>query len=384
MKKKFLLIGILISLLCACLAVGCSTTRSFEGKLKVTYELEGGVYRNGTSVVQYYDYNEGGSNFIREVGSDSGMAPERAGYRLEGWYRVRTESADGVIYSDKWNFATDELKGESIVLYAHWVKETKHTFEIHYFDDEDNDIVIGSVSAKEGATFESVLPFAERTARRTGYTLIGWTNEDGTPFDLKTAHPGGEEDLAVPVYAKYIEGNFTIVSTAAALEKATAGDIYLTADIDLGGKEFSFGNFNMRKLVGNGHTISNFKLKCSFDKNALDTDFEDESKKGVSASLFGRARGAEITGVNFSFTVEVDTTYTGITGSIYLASLAAAPENATFRDVEVNATYTVKRLPNGRQEEEMVKVASDKGYYKEDANSVFENVKVSFTKKQSD
>ncbi len=385
MKRKFLTIGIFFALLCGCLFAGCASADKTEGKLKVTYELEGGVYRNGSAVVQYYDYAEGGSNLIRAIGTDSKTAPERAGYKLEGWYRVRTESDGNVTYSEKWNFETDELSGEPITLYARWVKDTNHTFEIRYIDENDEDVVKGEVEVEAGESFEDNLSFARGVAVRSGYTVLGWVNKDGTPFDLTTRHPGGEEDVAVPVYVKYIKGQYSIVSTAQELKASTMRDIYLTADIDLGGAEFSFGDYRTHKLNGGeeGHKIYNFKLKCSLDKNGLTADFNDDSLKSVSASLFGSAYKTEVINVDFEFTVEIGTRYSGITGNIYLAPLSVAPENATFKNVSVNATYRIKELPSNLTEDRVV-VAEDKGYLKEDANSTFENVRVSLKKESAD
>ena len=66
MKAKKFLLGVLLILM-AVLCVGCSSGRSYEGKTKVIFELEGGTYQNCVRpIVQYYDFKEGTQNLIVE------------------------------------------------------------------------------------------------------------------------------------------------------------------------------------------------------------------------------------------------------------------------------------------------------------------------------
>lgn len=155
--------------------------------------------------------------------------------------------------------------------------------------------------------------FNDRYATRNGYTLIGLFDENKNPWNSNFTHPGGETDTAVKVYAKYLEGDYTVVRTATELKIAANGNnnIYIANDIDMQGESLSFKNFT-KEFLGNNCTISNFVLSYSSTKDSLVSDYEDNSKNSLSISLFGDTNGAKICDVNFTgVTVDVDAkTYT--------------------------------------------------------------------------
>ena len=115
--KKFLLGALLV--LMAVLCVGCSASKNYDGKTKVVFELEGGTYQNCVRpIVHYYDFEDGTQNLIVEPSVLSNAEITKSGYHIEGWYQTKTQEGDEVVYSDKWDFATDKVDENGITLYA--------------------------------------------------------------------------------------------------------------------------------------------------------------------------------------------------------------------------------------------------------------------------
>ena len=121
-------IACLILCLClVCLAVsliGCSdSTRTFEDRVKVIYQLEGGIYQNCEQpVIQYYDFEGEGGHLIKELSSFSKQEIIRTGYSLEGWYTKKVVDGDSVTYENKWDFEKDKVDADGVTLYAKWKK----------------------------------------------------------------------------------------------------------------------------------------------------------------------------------------------------------------------------------------------------------------------
>ena len=162
MKKK--LITILMSAaIVACLAgfVSCGKLSALEqaqkngNVVRVNYDTNGGIIGGGDNVTLFdmfnphkYTADANGNVHIKvldpvderreNIGkSDSNKNPlTKSGNILVGWYKTRTENADGSYsYSDKWDFKTDSFEvkqntaGEEFTLYALWTE----FFEFDYY-----------------------------------------------------------------------------------------------------------------------------------------------------------------------------------------------------------------------------------------------------------
>ena len=227
----------------------------FEGKCTVTFELNGGTLDIKTSSVDNkikYAYEMGTK--ILDVSEIDGYTLSKSGYVFTGWYT--SESCDP---ADKWNFDT-YIDTEAVTLYAGWEKAIVYSFTIYYVDGE-NEVSLGSYTVKAGERFDDWRKYAQK---RDGYTLNGYYQDaDCTvAWDNTTTHPGGEVDLDIKVYANYIPGKWTLVSDANTLRSAinSNSNVYLTANVDFGGAEVSFGSYS-GTFEGNGYTVSNFKVK---------------------------------------------------------------------------------------------------------------------------
>jgi uncharacterized repeat protein (TIGR02543 family) len=303
----------------------------------------------------------------------------RSGYHIEGWYRTKTQDGDEIVYSDKWDFETDKVDEKGVTLYAKWKKNIYYTYDVCYLDKDGEVTVLGSYEVDTGDVFDDYLNFSKK---RYGFTALGYRTADGKEWDTSFTHPGGEESLTVQVFVEYIEGNYSIVSTASELKKNKKNNIYLTADIDFGGEEFGFDNYN-KTLIGNGHTISNFKLQYQAGKDALMNDFVDETEKCLCISLFGNTKDATIENVKFeNVTIEVSTTFS-LTDKIYVAPLAVSMTNTKISGVTFTGTIGYIDLPKDFVMEDDLKVVTDAVYYKKDEKSTVETstVNVAFVGK---
>ena len=286
MKRLLIFISIIALTLTLTFALsGCSGgDDDFEGKNIVTFMVNGGILNYGTSSTKTsvnFAYHPG--TYILDPSEDiPNYSLSRSGYNFTGWY-----TDEACTPSSKWDFSKP-FNVPNLTLYAGWEKAVKFTYSVYYVDETNgNEVKLGNYVAIDGDRFSDWKDFA---GQRAGYTCIGYYSDKEltTPWDVAFTHPGGQTDLDIPVYAKYIEGEWELVENFEELKHAVAvGNVYLTADIDCGGKEFSIGNFS-GIFNGNGYKISNFKVNKS---GAASTP---------SSSIFRRLMStAEIVNVTF-------------------------------------------------------------------------------------
>ncbi len=348
---------------------GCHEKEKYSGKTEVVYELEGGVYQNCTAAVRYY-YDLTEETLLVEPSKVTGNNVTRTGYEFMGWYKDKIVNGSEVTYENKWNFETDYLPEGGITLYACWKKVFKYTFNVCYYDDNGNIVVLGDYSVDAGDKFSDRRNIAKR---RIGYTVLEYVDENGNAIDDSFTHPGGEKDLAVNVFVNYIEGNYSVVRTAAGLKSSLNQNIYLANDIDLNGESINFENYRF-KFLGNGHTISNFTVKYSADRRSLIDDFTDDTKKSLCISLFGNTKKAYVENVTFKDVKIVVNTTLSITYKIYVAPLSVSATESEFKNVSFSGSYKCEMLPNNFDKDMNLVYITDQGYYLKDETSKFTDV----------
>lgn len=347
-----------------------------EGKTEVIYELEGGTYQNCTAAVkQYYDLSV--SDFIVEPSNVTDSKVERPGYEFMGWYQKKIVKGSEVTYEDEWDFRKDRLTEKGLTLYAYWKKIYNYSFSVCYYDENGEVAVLGKISnVKKGASFETYNYSKRLENTRSGYTALYLCDELGNKLEAsKIVHPGGDEDVDIKIFVEYIEGNYKVVRTASELKLAKGDNIYLDADIDLGGDAINFENYK-KNFVGNNHTISNFKINYSADRNSLVTDLTDDSKKSLCISLFGNTDGAHIENVTFKDVSVVVTTTLSTTYKIYVAPLSVSTKNSSFDNVSFSGTFDYDRLPSKFDVEENLVFVTDSLCYQNDGTSTFKDTNV--------
>lgn len=343
MKKRCFVIFLLFAIALICLAA-CNDTNNYEGQAKITFELEGGDYNNcKLPVIHYYAIPQGQSAKISDMVALSKGELTRDGYEFEGWYA--SKSADGV-YSDKWDFDSNTVReGEEVTLYANWVVPVRHSYKICYLDEKGEKVVIDSLYVDEGATCNMVLVESYAAAQLGGCTIIDYYDADGNLWDESFVHPGGEENVAIEVYVKYVKGDYNVVKTP---NDFAFGNIYLARDVDMEGAKLNLSYFTSGIFEGNGHTVSNFTIDYSAGKYDAVADFYDDSLKCFNISLFGELENATISNVTFSnFKVDVSTTYSGV-NKIYVCPLSGTIKQSTLTNVKaIDFTFTYSKLPSG-------------------------------------
>lgn len=235
---------------------GCSEDAyDLEEKNIVTFETNGGILDYGSSSTDEninFAYHPG--TYIIDPTEFPNYEITRNGYVFTGWYKT-AECNPG----DEWDFENTVFTEKTLTLYAGWKPAIKYTYTLYYTNEENAEVKLGTYDVSEGAKFSDWLGYAKT---RDGYTHTGFYSDAAlsTPWNDAAVHPGGASDLDIPVFVKYIPGEWILVDSFAKLTGAVKqGNVYLTADIDCGGAAFSIDDFNAI-FEGNGHKISNFTV----------------------------------------------------------------------------------------------------------------------------
>lgn len=334
MKHRNKIITLILSLLAILSLASCGGKEGgidfdTEGLTTVTYKINSGkngstlisdiTYGNSTKdVVYYYDLKDGKTTKIYDIDDFSSIRNLKypSGLELEGWY------LDDAL-TKKWDFDSNVLSdGNNIELYPKWNNIIKYYYNVGYQKDGKFTLIY-QYEANIGEKFSDYLSKITSEANKVN---ISWLGSFYSDPDLKTPWDNNykmtEEKTEVYVYIDYIEGEYSIVRTYDDLKKAALSNsnIYLMNDIDCEGKELSFKNYSgstrrRRSFIGNGHTISNFKLGIDVSNNGINTydntyfDKEDTQKETLGISLFGYSEYTDFSDVkfdNFNFEVKSD------------------------------------------------------------------------------
>jgi len=353
--------------------VSCNDEKhDFSGQYKVTYYLEGGSYQNCSLPVElYYNFNESSKKIIKPLEDFSEKEITKSEYVLEGWYLTKNVDGDTITYSNKYDF-TKEATGDFLVLYANWIKETKFSYTVCYYDTDESIKTLGVYYVNAGDKFVDT----KQVYSRAGYTKISYLDSTGNVWDDNYTHPGDENSPNVNVFVKYIEGSYSLVSSYKELVNAKTKNIYLTADIDCEGNEINFGDYH-KTFAGNNHTISNFTIKYSALKNDLVEDLEDPARSSLMISIFGNMYDASISDVNFTDVKVNVKTKLSSTYRIYVCAIATSITNSNVSNVNFSGTYKIEELPTDYDTENLI-VVTDKLYYQKDAASSVANTNITF------
>lgn len=335
MKKK--LITILMSAaIVACLAgfVSCGKLSAPEqahkngNVVRVNYDTNGGIIGGGDNVTLFdmfnphkYTADANGNVHIKvldpvderreNIGkSDSNKNPlTKSGNILVGWYKTRTENADGSYsYSDKWDFKTDSFEvkqntaGEEFTLYALWTEffefdyyRVKSDGNVEFIGKDQLSVIPSEVKGTADETRAAIyLPaWADgamnyQTGSYSFPKVSGMTytaayldkecekeikTEQGKPF----IHSGYIDENGVAqnriqnIYVTYEEGERYKISTAEQFAKYANVDGYyeISGDLDFTGvawpSSLTFGTFNGRIYGKDGISVkfSNISAKYS-------------------------------------------------------------------------------------------------------------------------
>lgn len=322
--------------------------------VSVRFDANGGWFTTNTSViVNSYDISQiaaDADGMVRvpllspddPVKKNEAFAPANNGYFLAGWYAQRTETADGFVYSDPWDFDSDRLEVEAgavhsasepvLTLYAAWVPE----FEIEFCNLDGGDTIstvtfepsdTGVLRVPAWNTETGVLDMFEFPERK-GYTLSGvYYDTQGTQA-VQTdmlQHPGTVDlsegigrNTSMKVYLQWQEGEWYHIYTAEQFKKNASvnGNYILCSDLDFSNEiwptSLMHGNFS-GTIEGNGYTVRNV--------SAAQTN-NSKVSTGLFGSVTEQARILDVTFENVTLTIEKGTRVAGACFGLFAGSVS--------------------------------------------------------------
>lgn len=322
-KKKWALTAALALVASLFIFAGCTVGESLEEIVEenqlvaqVTYYANGGDFgitledtsdRENVLLSQKKElYYKDGSK-IADLGnitlSNGSIDFERAGYDFAGWYYVETDDEGNIVYEvnevdgvtymklgDKVDFSATIEEGEHWYLCAAWTPQVKVKVRLVCDTLSENETIKGTYGGKdvELKNGDTVHEFSFNTAGKVLSVSNAWTPDfkatDGTYVAYYADAACTQavqwpilntENKDVDIYAKYLEGAWTVIRTADDVKtlfgfKATQSDtkFYLYGDIDATGVSVAPTDSFAATLEGNGHTISNLTVGSSLSQTA--------------------------------------------------------------------------------------------------------------------
>lgn len=275
-----------IFILCAvCLLASCGTKDNLSDLInngytcKVTIDFCGGL-SNGTGKQLYY--TKEGSLMFRPGADKTGTdEPILSGHHVKEYY-IKEKAADGSETERVWDFDKDKVTGD-VTIYCRWAKD--YTVKILYGDNNENTMTV-KVPDGNGSIGRFSSP------KWSGHTLVGYytDSEYKNPVTFPYKHGMSDDEPDETVYARFIEGEYELVSKPSDLSTVSAGGCYyLLNDIDMSGvDEVTFPENFSGQIIGNGYKISNLRVT------------QHQTRNGEYYGLFGRLAGeAVISNVTF-------------------------------------------------------------------------------------
>lgn len=276
---------------------------------------------------------------------------ERTGYTFLGWYMPQYDANGELVYEDEaktivkvgeaYDFNQRLTDGSEINLYAKWQKNVYVSVLLagEAIQDKDgNSFAVGS-EIKE-LNFESGSVAKMNGSRlvsteRGAYTFVEYYYDEACTqvVSWPIREEAGKESYTI--YAKFIQGDWEIVSDATSAAKMLAAlnaetNYYVINDIDLGGKTINTASTFKAVVNGNGHTLSNFTVEKKNQKS--------------DTSAFGDVKSnAKIYDLTLNMSVSV-TVQSG-TPNVYFL-FKSVEEGATFSNLSVSGAMTVN-YPEG-------------------------------------
>lgn len=392
-KFKFKFSTLVIVTLMLCLS-GCGKQSNYEEQgysVPVVYNLGEGKYeannRDTNILTVYYQPNSYITDFTKDNRYNfSHKDGENCTYELEGWYFDEE-------FTDKVDFETYVLPSSSnspITIYANWVAVYDKYFDIYFVDNEGNVqqwTEDGNTVSYKSIKWDVDTPFAfsNKTMKYPSnetYTYIEAYKDQALTELVDKSYVLSKEEgtpLNLPVYLKWVKGDFKIVNTAKEFKNWFGyNNLYINSDIDMAGEKLNYVELlKDRTILGNNHTISN--LTCSTYNSAIGTN-----SNAISGGLADTMENVTIQDLKFQ-----DVTYTieaGRCKGLYVAPIAGKLISSTIKNVSivgiVNYASSVeeqyfKENPKGPLS--ILSLTLDKAAYEVDTNSIVETCSLQIT-----
>ncbi len=328
-----------------------------DGEVYELYDAENEEYKNLTrfSVItryELYDAENAAHEALQRYSAEEGYVlyksfnPDHAGLTR---YTANYEWDE----HDRWNFATDRLGEEDFTLYARWV----YNLKIYWDWQNGKGTVYSYENGQLGVEIErgENIPQTQQIPSKTGSTFTYWYKdaECTERWDFATdVFPTDEAVTTITLYAGYVEGEYTRISTAKAFKDAISNDAsgryLLVNDIDFEGTEQSFSNGKSTingdketvrgtvfkgEINGLNNTISGIKI------NAVGNDSVSAGQTvNKYFGFFGQTENAVIKDVNLEGEIVFDTSSTN---NMYIGAVVGRDKGgSTFTGVTTDFTLT--------------------------------------------
>ncbi len=332
MKHKFLKIALagLAAVTFGLALTGCSGSNAHKYDYLVTFDYNVQGIASLNESVKYLGVNEN-SLIVMQPGSSNFTAITVPGYFNEGWYLPQTDSNNQPLKDENgrvlldlnkpWDFATDRVTSD-ITLYANLLKRTTLTIS-----GGDEDLVFEDTPG-------AVKDYSDSKPTKNGYTFVGLYYD--TEFEQPFSWPYTFQTEGETVYAKFLEGNWAVVSDASSFMSAVVSNqnIYLQTDIDFTDTKWTHNRTYNNEIMGNNRKITG--ISCNWE--------------GTGASQFGLFglinEKAYIHDITFE-QVKIDFTAirnpSSADGYLINAFAWEIKEGARIENVTVTGTVTAKR-----------------------------------------
>ena len=327
-KLKTMLLLLLTALAAMFVLVGCSLTKSLD-EIKQDYGI--------TAMISYYANGEKATftpdtSKKREIYYKAGQLPleikatgtigiKQDGYEFNGWYYIECDGQGNPIFldeakgtykltDDKVDFSAPLQEGDHWHIGASWLTTSK-VFVSVVHEDKSVSIPLNTSKIKEGSLLygkqsvgygETIYVAGYDTAGElkgleenlvpvlnNGYTFVEYYKDEACTETVKWPLQKQDEDQVV--YAKYITGAWTVVKNSNDVKKMfgstlSSSHYWILNDIDCSGISVEARTTFACEIQGNGHTLSNLKVK--------------KSQISATTAMFGEIRAtAKIENISF-------------------------------------------------------------------------------------
>ena len=285
----------------------------------ISYYANGGSFENNmTQKTVGYDAGTFPLNIgFQTLTNGNAKINDRPGYAFEGWYLPLTDEAGNLVYEDEaktvvktgeaFDFTKRVQQGDDVRLYAKWRRDSFVNVllaGVDLTDKDGNTYAVGSLIKELVFTNGSVSKFSGDkllSLKGKAYTFVQYYTDEACTTPVTWPIKESETEREMTVYAKFVEGDWEIVSekkdAKKMLENLAGNKQYLLInDIDLEGETVSMPQTVSATIEGGGHTLSGFTV-------------ERKGVKESGASLFGTLkataciRNLTMTGVTLNIKV---------------------------------------------------------------------------------
>lgn len=310
---KIKILIVLAVCMIATLISGCSVgQKTWDKFLKeqnaydkcVTYSASGGIFNdNANRILLNVYYKEENEAILDDFSSANGLSIKRSGYVFNGWVYAQLDSDGNPVYDEKgYLVPTDDAvdtsvpvtltAGQHLYVCAVWVLDVRVDVILVIDGDTDKTKEITGADGNKYKTGDPIdskifttggtvtINSSTSSTASTDYTFLQYYKDEACNEVMSGTITRPEDGVNPKVYAKYIEGVWTVVrnsSQAASMlnNPVDGAKYYLYTDdgskiIDCSRNGFSLKRYNSGNpfkvnctIAGNGVTIKNLDFKTT-------------------------------------------------------------------------------------------------------------------------